>query len=171
MTPQGKMASALQVHRERLLMIAYFSVVYAPMFLIYLCSLYSLLRGDENWPRMLGLLLMAGGVVWITLHAVSDIGITGLVGAKLATYGSGHDQGASYTLYLMTFALDSVADVFGSLSAVAAGLLVIRSGLLPRWLGWVSILAGSCSSFKASASGVSSPRSGCISTSSASSSS
>ena len=138
----GKMASALQVHRERLLMIAYFSVVYAPMFLIYLCSLYSLLRGDEDWPRMLGLLLMAGGVVWITLHAVSDIGITGLVGAKLATYGSGHDQGASYTLYLMTFALDSVADVFGSLSAVAAGLLVIRSGLLPRWLGWVSILAG-----------------------------
>ncbi|HEY1518559.1 MAG TPA: hypothetical protein VGF91_19175 [Solirubrobacteraceae bacterium] len=42
----------------------------------------------------------------------------------------------------MTYALESVGDVFGSLSAVAAGLLVIRSGVLPRWLGWVSILAG-----------------------------
>ena len=69
-------------------------------------------------------------------------GIFGLLGAKLASFGSQHDQGVSYTLYLMTYALESVGDVFGSLSAVAAGLLVIRSGVLPRWLGWVSILVG-----------------------------
>ena len=78
----------------------------------------------------------------MALHAVSDIGITGLVGAKLASFGSQHDPGVAYTLYLMTFALESVGDVFGSLFAVAAGVLVIRSGVLPRWLGWVSILAG-----------------------------
>ncbi len=49
----------------------------------------------------------------------------------------------SYTLYLMTFALESVGDVFGSLFAFATGVLVLRSGVLPRWLGWLSILAGS----------------------------
>jgi hypothetical protein len=81
-------------------------------------------------------------VLFVALHAVSDIGITGLLGAKLATYGAQHDHGLSYALYLMTFAVDSVGDVFGSLFAVAAGLLVIGSGVLPRWLGWVSILAG-----------------------------
>jgi len=48
----------------------------------------------------------------------------------------------SYALYLITFALDSVGDVFGSLFALAAGLLVLRSGALPRWLGWVSIVVG-----------------------------
>jgi hypothetical protein len=32
--------------------------------------------------------------------------------------------------------------VFGSLFAVAAGALVLGSGVLPRWLGWASILAG-----------------------------
>ncbi len=42
----------------------------------------------------------------------------------------------------MTFAVDSAADVFGSLFAVAAGVLVIGSGVLPRWLGWASVLAG-----------------------------
>jgi hypothetical protein len=42
----------------------------------------------------------------------------------------------------MTFALESVGDVFGSLFAFAAGLLVIANGVLPRWLGWVSILVG-----------------------------
>jgi hypothetical protein len=78
-------------------------------------------------------------VLFVTLHAVSDIGITGLLGAKLASYGAQHDPGVSYTLYLMTFALDSVGDVFGSLLTAAAGLLILRTGVLPRWLGWISI--------------------------------
>ena len=138
----AKIASALHEHRDRLLVIAYLSVVYAAAFLIYLCSLYNLLRGDTDRHRILGSLVLVGGVLFIALHAVSDIGITGLVGAKLASFGYRHDHGVAYTLYLMTYALDSVGDVFGSLSAVAAGLLVIRSGVLPRWLGWVSILAG-----------------------------
>ena len=32
--------------------------------------------------------------------------------------------------------------MFGSLFAFAAGALVLGSGVLPRWLGWASILAG-----------------------------
>ena len=77
----------------------------------------------------------SGWLVWL-------VGITGLLGAKLATFGAQHDQGLSYALYLMTFAVDSVGDVFGSLFAVAAGMLVIGTGIPPRWLGWASILAG-----------------------------
>ena len=138
----AKIANALYDHRGRLLVITYLSVVYAVMFLIYLARLHDLLRLDTDRPRFLGSLVLAGGALFIALHAVSDIGITGLVGAKLASFGFQHDQGASYTLYLMTFALDSVGDVFGSLFAFAAGVLVIGSGVLPRWLGWVSILAG-----------------------------
>jgi hypothetical protein len=65
-----------------------------------------------------------------------------LLGGKLASYGAQHDQGISYTLYLMTYALDSVGDVFGSLFAVAAGLMVIETRVLPRWLGGGLILVG-----------------------------
>jgi hypothetical protein len=138
----AKIASALYVHRERLLVIAYLSVVWAAMFPIYLSRLYNLLRGDTARTRVLGSLVLVGGMLFVALHAVSDVGITGLVGAKLASFGFQHDPGVSYTLYLMTFALDSVGDVFGSLFALAAGLLVIGSGVLPRWLGWVAILVG-----------------------------
>ncbi len=139
----AKMARVLYEHHDRLLVIAYLSVVYAAAFVIYLCSLYNLLRAAATERlRILGSLVLVGGVVFIVLHAVSDIGITGLVGAKLAAFSAQHDHGVSYTLYLMTFALESVGDVFGSLSAVAAGLLVMRSGVLPRWLGWIAILAG-----------------------------
>ncbi|MDQ6841980.1 MAG: DUF4386 family protein [Actinomycetota bacterium] len=139
----AKMASALYEHHERLVVIACLSVVYAAAFVIYLCSLYNLLRGAATERlRILGSLVLVGGVVFVVLHAVSDIGITGLVGAKLAAFGAQHDQGVSYALYLTTYALDSVADVFGSLSAIAAGLLVMRSGVLPRWLGWTAIVTG-----------------------------
>jgi Domain of unknown function (DUF4386) len=138
----AKIANTLYDHRGRLLVIACLSVVYAAMFLIYLAKLYDLLRRDTDRSRFLGSLVLAGGTLFIALHAVSDIGINGLLGAKLASFGSQHDQGVSYTLYLMTYGLDSVGDVFGSLFAFAAGVLVIGSGVLPRWLGWVSILAG-----------------------------
>ncbi len=139
----AKIANGLHAHETRLIVIACLSVVYAVMFVIYLSTLHNLLRGDTHGTRVLGSLVLVGGVLFVTLHAVSDIGITGLVGAKLASYGAHHAPGLSYTLYLMTFALESVGDAFGSLFAFATGALVLRSGVLPRWLGWVSILAAS----------------------------
>jgi hypothetical protein len=139
----AKIANGLHAHETRLTVIACLSVVYAVMFVIYLSALQNLLRGDTDRTRILGSLLLVGGMFFVTLHAISDIGITGLVAAKLASYGAQHDPGLSYTLYLMTFALESVGDVFASLFALATGLLVLRSGVLPRWLGWVSIIAGS----------------------------
>jgi hypothetical protein len=139
----AKIANALDEHHRRLLLIACLSVVYAPMFLVYLTKLHDLLlRMSPDQPRFLVSLVMTGGVLFVSLHAVSDIGITGVLGAKLASFGAQHDHGLSYALYLITFALDSVGDVFGSLFGVAAGLLVLRSGALPRWLGWLSIVVG-----------------------------
>lgn len=115
-----KVARALYVQRERSLVIAYHSVLYATTFLIYLCSLYNLLRGDTDRPRILGSLVPVEGVLFVALHAVSGIGITGLLGAKLASFRSQHGHGISYMLHLLTFPLDSVGDVFGSLSVFAA---------------------------------------------------
>jgi hypothetical protein len=138
----AKIARALADHRTTLLIVECLCVVYAATFPIYLWKLYDLLlRRDADGGRALGSLLLVGGVLFVALHAVSDVGIYGLLVGKVALFGAHHDQGISYTLYLMTYALDSVADIFGSLFAFAAGVLVFRSGVLPRWLGWVSILA------------------------------
>ena len=139
----AKIARGLHAHETRLTVIACLSMVYAVAFLIYLSGLHNLLRGDTDRARVLGSLVLVGGVLFVALHAISDIGITGLVAAKIASYGAQHDQGLAYTLYLVTFALESVGDVFGSLFALATGALVLRSGVLPRWLGWVSIVVGS----------------------------
>ena len=137
----AKIATELADHRTRLVVIEGLCVVYTAMFPIYLWKLYDrFLRTDADGSRALGALLLVGGVLFVALHAVSDVGLYGVLDGKLASFGAQHDHSVSYTLYLLTYALDSVADIFGSLFAFAAGVLVFRSGVLPRWLGWVSIL-------------------------------
>ncbi len=132
-------ATGLHAHEGRMIAIACISIVYAVAFVVYLWRLYVLLRGDPARPADLGILVLVGGVLFVTLHAVSDIGITGMLGARVASYSAAHDQGLSFSLYYLTYALDSVADVFGSLAFGAAGLLILRSGDLPRRLGWVAL--------------------------------
>jgi hypothetical protein len=102
-------------------------------------------------PPGLASLVLIGGVLFVALHAVSDIGITVMLGAKVAAYSAQHDPGLSYTLYLLTFALDSVGDVFGSLFFIAAGVLLLGGRELSRWLAWQQLPPASCSSFRGSA--------------------
>jgi uncharacterized protein DUF4386 len=138
----SKIARELHAHRHTVLVAAYLSVVYAVAFVIYLAKLHDLLRRASPPAGTLHSLVLVGGVLLVALHAVSDIGIYGLLGGKIATYAAHHDQGLSYTLYLLTFALDSVGDVFGSVFVIATGLLLIRSQVLPRWLGWIALIGG-----------------------------
>jgi len=138
----AKIAGALYDHRNTVLVAAYLSVVYAVAFAIYLAKLHDLVGEVTPRCRFLPTLVLIGGVLLVALHGVSDIGIYGLLGGKLATYAAQHDQGLSYTLYLLTFALDSVGDVFGSVFLIATGLLVMHSRVLPRWLAWVSVVGG-----------------------------
>jgi hypothetical protein len=138
----AKVAHALAEHHRRLVVIACLSVVYAPMFVIWLTGLHGRLRGDSERRRLLGLWILIGGSLMIAMHALSDIGITGLLGAKLATYSAQHQPGLSSTLYYLTFAVDSVGDVFGSLFLVAAGVLALERAALPRWLGWIAVISG-----------------------------
>jgi uncharacterized protein DUF4386 len=137
-----KIARQLQAHRHTVLLAAYLSAVYAVAFVIYLAKLHNLLRRVSAPPGTLHSLVLIGGVLLVALHGVSDIGIYGLLGGKIATYAAHHDQGLSYTLYLLTFALDSVGDVFGSVFLIATGLLLIRIRVLPHWLAWMAIAGG-----------------------------
>jgi Domain of unknown function (DUF4386) len=137
-----KIAGELQDHRHAVLVAAYLSTMYAVAFVIYLAKLHDLLRRVSPSPGILHYLVLIGGVLLVALHGVSDIGIYGLLGGKIATYAAHQDQSLSYTLYLMTFALDSVGDVFGSVFLIATGLLLIRTRVLPHWLAWIAITAG-----------------------------
>jgi hypothetical protein len=138
----AKIARELASHHRTLIVVACLSIVYAVAFLIYLWRLHWLFHQSDQTAGRMSTLVLAGGILFVTLHAVSDIGVTGMLGAKVATYSALHDHGISYTLYLTTFAVDSVGDVLGSLFVVTAGLLVFRTAALPRWLGYTAMLTG-----------------------------
>jgi hypothetical protein len=134
-------ARHLDEHRDRLLAIASISIVYALAFTVYLVALHAMARQACGRPTgLLPTFVLVGGVLFVTLHGVSDIAITGLLGSKVASYGGHHDQGVGYALYYLTFALDSVGDVFASLFLFAIGRLILTSGMFPRWLGWGAML-------------------------------
>jgi len=116
-------------------------VVYTAMFPIYMWKLYDrFLRTDADGSRALDALLLVGGVLFVALHAVSDVGLYGVLDGKLASFGVQHDHSVSYKLYLLTYALDSVADTFGACSLLPLGCSCPGAGSCRRWLGWVSIL-------------------------------
>ncbi len=137
----AKIAHSLADHRKSLIVVFCLSILYAIGFVIWLTRLDDLLRRASGERRFFTSWVLIGGALFVALHSVSDIGIYALLAGKVATYAAQHDNGLAYTLYLLTYALDSVADVFASLFMVAAGLLILIARPLPRWLAWVAIAA------------------------------
>ena len=135
----AKIAQSLDDH-QRLVLVFSLCILYAVGFVIWLTRLDDLLRRSSSERRFFGSWVLIGGVLFVALHSVSDIGIYALLAGKVANYAAAHDNGLRYTLYLLTFALDSVADVFASLFMLAAGLQILEA-VLSRWLGWVGIAA------------------------------
>jgi Domain of unknown function (DUF4386) len=137
----AKIANSLDDHHKRLILVFCLSILYVAGFVIYLTRLDDLLRRASNERRFFASWVLIGGVLFVTLHGVSDVGIYGLLAGKVAGFSAQHEHGLSYMLYLLTFALDSVGDVFGSFFTLGSGLLVLTTGVLPRWLGWIAVAA------------------------------
>jgi hypothetical protein len=136
-----KIAGALDDHHERLILVFCLCILYVVGFVVYLVRLDDLLRRASGERRFFASWVLVGGVLFVTLHGVSDVGIYGLLGGKVAAYSAQHEPGLSYMLYLLTFALDSVGDVFASFFMLGSGLLVLGTRVLPRWLGWIAVAA------------------------------
>jgi hypothetical protein len=137
----AKIAHSLDDHHKRLVLVFCICILYAIGFVIWLTRLDDLLRRTNIERRFYESWVLIGGVLFVTLHSVSDIGIYALLAGKVASYAAQHDDGLAYTLYLLTFALDSVGDVFASFFMLAAGAQILRGQALPRWLGWLGIAA------------------------------
>jgi hypothetical protein len=138
----AKIASSLDDHHERLILVFCLCILYVLGFVVYLSRLNDLLRRASDDRRFFASWVLIGGVLFVTLHGVSDVGIYGLLAGKVAAYSAAHEHGLAYMLYLLTFALDSVGDVFASFFTLATGLLVLATRVLPRWLGWIAVAAG-----------------------------
>jgi uncharacterized protein DUF4386 len=137
----AKIAQSLVDHRTSLIVVFSLSILYAVGFVVWLTRLDDFLRRASSERRFFTSWVLIGGLLFVALHSVSDIGIYALLAGKVATYAAQHDNELAYTLYLLTYALDSVADVFASLFMLVAGAQIVTARPFPCWLGWVGIAA------------------------------
>ncbi len=135
----AKIASSLDDHHKRLILVFCLCIVYVAGFVTYLARLDDVLRRASNDRRFFASWVLIGGTLFVTLHGVSDVGIYGLLAGKVAAYSAQHEPGLSYMLYLLTYALDSVGDLFATFFMLGTGLLVFATRVLPRWLGWIAV--------------------------------
>ena len=63
-------------------------------------------------------------------------------GALAFSVAEAADPGISLSFYRMGGYLDTVGNLIGSAFFIAVGGAVVRTGLIPKWWGWASVLAG-----------------------------
>jgi hypothetical protein len=135
----AKIATALDVHHTRVVLVYCLSILYIVGFVFWLTRLDDLLRRASADRRFYASWVLVGGILFVTLHGTSDVGIVGVLATNVGSYSAHHEPGISHMLYLLTFTIDSVADVFGSFFILGTGLIVLSTSVLPRWLGWVAV--------------------------------
>jgi hypothetical protein len=126
-------------------------------YLFFLGALYNRLRRAEGGTGWLSLLALAGGVGFVAVHAVETVTAIVLAWHIAPQAASGGDEStvqALFDLQNLTVYYDVVPSIVGF---AAVALLVFRTGVFPRWLGWLA--GGMTAAGFASALGITDPQS------------
>ena len=106
-------------------------------YLVFVAALRAVLAAAEPEPRPFSALGLAGGIVTTGLLLVTAAGRSALTDAV----GTAEDAQTYYILNSTTYPLVTSGIAASSLLALATGILTLRYGVLPRWVGWVSLVA------------------------------
>jgi hypothetical protein len=139
----GEKASAKEVvsyfesHQGRTLTEAFLAPLMCALLIAFACHVRDLARARSRAPGAWPMVMVGGSVVW---------GLGLLLGATLSLAVStashhGQDQAAVTVNVLSNDAwLPFIAGI--AITMLGAGVTVLQSGLLPRWLGWVAVVVG-----------------------------
>ncbi len=110
------------------------AVVFGLIWFSYLRSWLQRRDVDQRW----GIITFAGGV----LFAVTG----GVVGGVLIALNDAPDHLTASSAQTLNFLQSDIPSMLASMAfgvmAIAAGVAIVKSALLPTWLGWVSLVLG-----------------------------
>jgi hypothetical protein len=102
----AKIATSLDVHHTRVVVVFCISILYIVGFVFWLTRLDDLLRRASGDRRFYASWVLISGVLFVTLYGTSDVGIVGVLATKVGSYSAQHEPGVSYMLYLLTFTIE-----------------------------------------------------------------
>jgi hypothetical protein len=107
----------------------------AALFLVFLSALWKVLREAEGAFRGPSTLALAGGIVF-------TVGLTVFAGISFALGDLGEDLAPVALQALHALNVDFFFPVAVGLAGflLGSGLAIVRTGALPKWLGWVAVV-------------------------------
>ncbi len=113
-------------------------VIGAGVFLWFLGSLRSYLARTETGAARLATVAFGAGVAWVAIHAAAQAVQSGMA---IAAHNAASKEMLA-ALYPTGYALFTLADVPLAVMLFATGVLALRTGAFPAWLGWLSVATG-----------------------------
>jgi hypothetical protein len=141
----GGLVASFYVNFEgRLLAEAILFGVAGALFLIFLGGLWAVLgRAEGQQPRLAPVVVAAGAVTvgLVLLQAAILVALIALEESSLGVQAQGASP-ASRALYYLHGQVRNLALFPFAVFLGAAASMVLRTGVLPRWLGWVGLVFG-----------------------------
>ena len=134
----GRLVQKFVTDRTGVLAGSYLLIAGVGLYLVFVAILRGELRRAEEDPGTLSMLWFGGGVasfVSTTLYVA--------IYAALAHGAAGGDPHLTLALFRISNGVDAAGGVFIAVAVIAAAVVVIQTGVFPRWLGWLGLGAGS----------------------------
>jgi hypothetical protein len=140
----GLVATFYANFEGRLLAEAILFGVASALFLIFLGGLWALLGRAEGQPPRLAPVVVAAGAVTVGLVLLQAAILTALITLEESSLGIQAQGGAvaSRALFYLHGQVRNLALFPFAVFLGAAASVVLRTGVLPRWLGWVGVAFG-----------------------------
>jgi hypothetical protein len=107
-------------------------------FLLFIARLWATLRQAEGHPAWLSVTVFAAGIVMVVAGLGGKIAYQAIVVAAEAGVGA---EAAAPLFHLVSGSF-LLFQAFGGFFLVATGTAGLRTGALPRWLGWAAVVIG-----------------------------
>ena len=126
-------------NRARTIAAFFFFLASAIAYVCFVAAVRAVLARAEPEPRGLAGLGFGAGIVTAALIVV---GASPLAALSDTAGDAGAESADAFALVnSLAYPLLTGAIAVSSLLALAVGLVALRTGVLPRWLGWVSVVA------------------------------
>jgi hypothetical protein len=136
--PVHSVVTTLTSERTGLLVRYNFQLAASGFFVIFLASLTSTLRRAEAGDGMLSRLAFGSALVGIAFVTFTNA-LNAALAASVVQVGGDQAVWAVFQVGQATF---TFAALFLGLFLLAASIVIIRTRVLPRWIGWIGIVGG-----------------------------